>query len=80
MVKNEEISLDEAAKEFKAYMLTPDVINEIFGRVKKEIAYNQTAISRFVNTEENPYKSLDDVADNEEILIKPDEFYSKGLY
>ncbi len=80
MVKNEEISLDEAAKEFKAYMLTPDVINEIFGRVKKEIAYNQTAISRFVNNEENPYTALNDIADNEDILIKPDEFYSKGLY
>jgi len=80
MVKNEEMTLDEAAKEFKAYMLTPDVINEIFGRVKKEIAYNQTAINRFVNTEENPYKSLGEVTENEEILIKPDEFYSKGLY
>lgn len=80
MVKNEELTLDAAAKEFKAYMLTPDVINEIFGKVKKEISYNQTAISRFVNENENPYKSLDDISENEDILIKPDEFYSKGLY
>lgn len=80
MVKNEEITLDQAAKEFKAYMLSPDVVNEIFGRVKKEIAYNQTAISRYVNDEENPYKSLDEIIENENILIKPDEFYSKGLY
>ena len=80
LVKNGDMTLEQAAKDFKAYMLTPDVINELFGRVKKEIAYNQSAISKFVNDNENPYKSLNDIADNEDILIKPDEFYSKGLY
>ena len=80
MVKSEEMTLDEAAKEFKAYMLTPEVIKEVFGKVKHEIAYNQTAISRFVNENENPYKSLGEVKDNENILIRPDEFYAKGLY
>ena len=61
-------------------MLSPEVVNEIFGRVKNEIAYNQTSISRFVNIEENPYKSLSENKDNEGILIRTDEFYSKGLY
>lgn len=80
LVKKEEMTLDEAAKEFKAYMLTPDVVKELFGKVQKEISYNQAAISRYVNKEENPYKSLNELADNEQIEIRPDEFYSKGLY
>ncbi|MBR3655277.1 MAG: zeta toxin family protein [Candidatus Gastranaerophilales bacterium] len=80
LVKKEEMTLDEAAKEFKAYMLTPEVVKELFGKVQKEISYNQAAISRYVNKEENPYKSLNELADNEEIEIRPDEFYSKGLY
>ena len=80
MVKKEEMTLDEAAKEFKAYVLSEEALNEVFGRVNREIAYNQAAISRQINNEENPYTSLNEISDNEENLIKPDEFYTKGLY
>lgn len=80
MVKREELTLDEATKEFKAYVLSEEALKEVFGRLDNEITYNQIAISRKVNSEENPYKSLEEVAENEEILIKPDEFYTKGLY
>lgn len=80
MVKKEEMTLDEAAKEFKAYVLSEEALNEVFGRVNREIAYNQAAISRQINNEENPYTSLNEISNNEESLIKPDEFYTKGLY
>lgn len=80
MVKREEMTLDEAAKEFKAYVLSEEALNEVFGRVNREIAYNQATISRQINNEENPYTSLNEISDNEENLIKPDEFYTKGLY
>ena len=80
MVKREEISMDEAVKEFKAYMLSPEIIKELFGRANKEIAYNQDAVSKFVNNDENPYTSLNEISENEDILIRPDEFYSEGLY
>lgn len=80
MVKREEMTLDEAAKEFKSYVLSEEALNEVFGRVNREIAYNQAAISKQINNEENPYTSLNEISNKEESLIKPDEFYTKGLY
>ena len=80
MVKNEELTIDEAAKEFKAYVLSPDVASQIYGKVKQEITYNQAAIGRKISTDRNIYTALETEEQSEETLISPEEFYRKGLY
>ena len=80
LVKDEKISMEEATKEFKAFVLQKDIINDIWGKAKKEISYNQAAIGNKISTDRNIYAALEEINESEEGIITPEEFYRKGLY
>lgn len=80
MVKREEISMDEAVKEFKAFALSEEVLSDIWGKTRKEIFYNQAALSRALNEEQNDIAAISEITTPEDSLITPEEFYRNGLY